>query len=351
MTPAHVGLLQGVLRSGDESVSKLVDWFDTTDLDAIDGDAHRLLPLAFRVMADARRRPVDMDRLRGVYRKSWYRNQQHIAALAQVTRTLDEVGIRHSVVAGLPLALNNYADVGARTVMTTRLVVPPSDARRAIDAVSKRGYRIRRHAQIFGYGIPTVLIAPSGVIIDIRDFVYGPGWSSADDPSITGRMVEWTRTDVRSKTLDTVDAAVLAAAEAGSSPNAWLQGVVDVFMTLRNADESDWKELSARYYASPLIVPLHEAVQCLIEEVGVDLGAGAAKWLHERVPDGKDRLVYASHRSGRRVLRLRSWYRRAAREQHGIEQPSFPKFVAAVYGITSIRDALNRVGHRALRSR
>lgn len=345
MTPDQLTLLQGILRAGDEAPDLLMRWCSTTNLDTVDGASHKLLPLLFRGLSNAGLEPAELDRLRGVYRKSWYRNQQHVAAVAQVAKVLQSGTIPHAVVGGLALAMTHYEDLGARTVQVSRLVVPAAEVGPAVDAITKLGFRVRRPARLYGFGLPTIFVSPSGVLLDVRDWTYGPGWPDVSDPEIWDRRRPLEEGDLASSTLDATDALVLAAAEGAATPEGWLQGVVDVAVLIRN-DSVDWAALAERYGSSPLLVPLHEAVAALVDDVGIDVGSAAAQWHRSAQPGLRQRAAFFGNRNGRRLIRLVPWYRNGRKGTVAGQQAGFGAFAAAVYGVDSLADAAGRVKRR-----
>ncbi len=355
MTPDQMRLLRGVLLVGDDAGHNMTSWCETTDLDSVDGSSHRLLPLLFRGLSQRELAPPELDRLRGVYRKSWYRNQQHVAAVATAIRVLDGAGIGHAVVAGLPLALTAYDDLGARMIPAVRVVVLPVDGEstvdllsRAVGLLSRRGFVTVDPSRGYGWGLPTLLATPGGGVLDVRGSVYGPGWSEAPDHELSARLVPLEGNGFATSTLDATDAMVEAATHAAATQDSWLQGLADIAFVARRADPAvDWAQVSARYDRTPLAVPLHEAVGTLIDEIGASLGTGAAKWHGEYKARAADRIGAWTHRNGRRLLRLPAWYRRGVHAQGRVMSPSgFITFAAAVYGIESPADAVRRVKRR-----
>lgn len=350
MTPDQAMLLRAVLLSGEAGERNANEWCSTADLDSVDGSSHKLLPLLFRSLSSRELAPRNMDRLRGVYRKSWYRNQQHVAAVSKAIEALDTAGIDHAVVAGLPIALTAYGDLGARSLYVARLVVPAADVERAVGRVARRGFEIQRSARVYGWGVPTILGTSTGGVLDIRGSVYGPGWADGRGEDLRERQVELVTETLASSTLDATDTIVLAAVEAASTPESWLQGLVDVALLARAADAAvDWSEVARRYGDSAMSVPLHDALSALVDDLGVAVGADAGRWHAEHRSRLRDRVAFWPHRNGRRLLRLVPWYLRGRRSRGQDVTPSgFVSFAAAVYGIDSRTDFVKRVKRRAM---
>ena len=68
-------LLEAALGDGEAAVAAAREWSLLVDLDRIDFGSFRLLPLLVRNLERLDIELPSSDRLRGIYRRCWYRNQ------------------------------------------------------------------------------------------------------------------------------------------------------------------------------------------------------------------------------------------------------------------------------------
>lgn len=119
----------------------LAAWSRHVDIDHLDSGSYRLLPLLWRRLARIGPGHPSHDRLKGVYRRTWYANQISIARVTPVLSALREAGIKAMVLKGVPLGLEAYRDVGARPMSDSDVAVPRVAARRAVEALVTAGFR------------------------------------------------------------------------------------------------------------------------------------------------------------------------------------------------------------------
>ncbi|MEM6327277.1 MAG: hypothetical protein AAF791_09185, partial [Bacteroidota bacterium] len=73
-TPDQVRLVRTCTLSGDAGDRAWHEWSATLDLNDVDPGSQRLLPLLYRRLVDRGIEADHLDRLKGVYRRSWYDN-------------------------------------------------------------------------------------------------------------------------------------------------------------------------------------------------------------------------------------------------------------------------------------
>lgn len=343
-------LLRGLLLPGAEARSYLTEWCRGTDLQAVDSATHQLLPLLYRRLADLGLSPPEMDRLRGVHRKTWYRNQRHLAALQMANEVLSAAHIDVTFVGGLTLALGAYDDLGLRMLDAAQIVVPLETTDRCIDKLIDSGFVVDGNRRTAGFGLPTRLRHQDGGHIDVREFVYGPGWPDALDQRLSGRTstVEVDGRPIR--TLPSSDAMAAAAAFGLTVPLGAYRCLVDlVFLSKRSDRAVSWADLVADYQDTLLSVPLAEALRTIGEEIPGALNSEAGNWVPEIRPTWRQRMQFWFHRRGRRLARMPAWYWRGTRRPGSAKDTGFIVFAKSVYDVTSTREAWAKLRRRLRR--
>ena len=141
-TASQEVLLRAALRPGVEAVDAWWQWCATSDLDRLDHFSTQLLPQVYRNLQDAQAHAVpEIGRLRGIYRRSWYRNQLVLHAAAGVREQLAAAGIPTMLVAGAAVALRHDPSLAARPIDDAGALVAASDMRRAQGVAPLKGSR------------------------------------------------------------------------------------------------------------------------------------------------------------------------------------------------------------------
>jgi hypothetical protein len=100
--------------------------------DVWDHATYRLLPLVHRRLVALGVDDPVLPRLKGLHRREWYRNRVTVARVAPVLQRLEGAGIATLVVHAVTLATTYYDELGARPIDHATILVPPSDAPRAL---------------------------------------------------------------------------------------------------------------------------------------------------------------------------------------------------------------------------
>src|SRR2546423_2111823 len=86
----------------------------TIDLDVMEEGSYFLLPLLYRRLVELEVDDPDLARLKGVYKRTWYRNQLLIDELQRPLAKLREEGVPLLALGPLTLATACYAELGLR---------------------------------------------------------------------------------------------------------------------------------------------------------------------------------------------------------------------------------------------
>jgi hypothetical protein len=137
----QTSLLHACLDSDPATASRhFEDWQRQLDLDHIDFGSYRLLPLLWKRIEALGFNSRDRDRIKGVYRRTWYSNQLVLARASVLVQSLAARQIPAMVIKGAPLALCDYGDPGQRPMDDVDLVVPFAAAHQAVDALWEAGW-------------------------------------------------------------------------------------------------------------------------------------------------------------------------------------------------------------------
>lgn len=315
--------LRAAVADHDEAVAAWQDLTRTVDLaDLWDAEVYRLLPLVWRRLGDSVG-AEHVDRLKGLYRKSWVQNQHHVHHASELVGRLAAEGIDTLLLKGLPVSLLYYDDLGARPMGDVDLLIRPDQASAAwrlleglgYETTSIRGrhpsrweqegdddwYRRLRHARGFRRGplddidvhttISLDFVAADTTVADTTDL-----WADARPLDLRGTVAA-----TLSPTHHLFHAIVHGL---GASEEAELRWVPDALTILAVAgDEIDWTAFVAaadRHRCSLLVA---DGVDHLIEVWAAPIPADVASRLRALPHDGRESaLRWIRQRSGQRLV-------------------------------------------------
>ena len=274
---------QLLLVALDDPDSAAVAWRSLRarlSLDDLEPGSFELLPLAYRNVS--RTTPDDplLPRLKGIYRRSWVKNNLLLGTTSQIADTLRSVGVQTLFLEGPMQAVRYYGDLALRPSSSVHVLVPARDAPKASNQLEGHGWTTRPGSD--GYPGWRVLFDAAGNICVLRSslaFDYrgvgagpseGPLWEDAETDSVSDTAVL-----VPSPT-DAFLAACVAGARYGPlPPTQWL---TDAVMILR-ACEIDWDRLIELAVTHGQGLRLRAALGCLLGLPVPERLAAAHAWL------------------------------------------------------------------------
>lgn len=139
-TPAQQLLLDACLAPDDDARIAWRAWCGSIDIDRIEEESFRHLPLAFHRHRDLTPRDRSLDLAGGVYRQSWYRNQILLRELGSVLDRLGGQSIDVLLLKGASLATRYYPTPATRPLGDIDVLVRHRDASRAVSLLVADGW-------------------------------------------------------------------------------------------------------------------------------------------------------------------------------------------------------------------
>ncbi len=138
--PQQELLLREAVSKDQTALKAWEKWKSIADMDHIDAGSYRLLPLVYRNLGRNGIRDPLMGKLKGIYRKSWYRNQTLFHHVAGIIRAFHGASMQTMVLKGAALTLLYYRDFGVRPMADFDVLVHTHQARAAIDRLRQLGF-------------------------------------------------------------------------------------------------------------------------------------------------------------------------------------------------------------------
>jgi len=140
-SPSQELLLEACLADEEAGLAAWQRWCATTDLDAIDEESFRHLPLAWHRLQHRAPRDRTYDIAKGVYRQAWYRNQLLLRTVGGILDALAADAIGAMLLKGTSLASRCYPTPATRPMVDIDLLVPHDQAARAFVVLERAGWR------------------------------------------------------------------------------------------------------------------------------------------------------------------------------------------------------------------
>ena len=288
--------MQAALFQGEGSIHAWHLWKKGTDIETntLDLSSFRLLPQVYRNLCDQGLSDPLIEKLKGIYRLHWYKNQRLFHHMTPVLKSFHAAGIKTMILKGAALSLQYYRDYGLRAMGDFDVLVPTRQALEAIVLLKRMGwttrgialealtedYRAVRHSQAFRDS--------SDCELDFHwHILSGNSAADADDDFWEGAH-EVNSQDVPTLTLNPTDQLLHVCVHGA----AWdevphVRWVADAMMILKVAkSEIDWSRFLLQAQKCRVTMPLRETFAYLRKKFGAPVSAEALKTL-QNIPVSK----------------------------------------------------------------
>ncbi len=134
-------LLQAALLEGEDAISAWQQWRSIVDLEGHpDNGSYRLLPLLYKNLQRYGVEDPFMERLKGIYRLEWCKNQRFFYEMSKVLKYLHDAGIQTMILKGVALTVLHYKNYAVRPMADIDILVPTSQALSTINLLNKAGW-------------------------------------------------------------------------------------------------------------------------------------------------------------------------------------------------------------------
>jgi hypothetical protein len=271
----HRLLLRAALIEGAQGVESWERWRKTVDFEAMDEASMRLMPLVSWNQSRIGYRHELTDRLRGLRRYWWIRNQVLMRGLAGVLDKFAAESIDVMALKGVPLAHDYYEDPGLRPMSDFDLLVPTDRADRGVELLLESGeWRINEPVPLFGPDgrVDTGARPGVGFASNVRDDECDLHWHMLHDccydgaeDSLWSRAVSMTVHERKVLAPDPTDLFMHVCVHgAAFNPMPPIRWIADAATIVRTAGDSmDWNRLAADADERLLSLVMREAVRLL----------------------------------------------------------------------------------------
>jgi hypothetical protein len=140
--PDELLLLRAILEKNDSTaIAHYTAWTETVNLDSIEGGSFMLLPLLYKRLAATGQPVLQLNRLRGIYLHSLYRNSLLFHKTFPLIVELEKMGVPVILLKGIALVAAYYEDIGARPMNDIDFLLPEEDVEKTLRFLKEQGWK------------------------------------------------------------------------------------------------------------------------------------------------------------------------------------------------------------------
>jgi hypothetical protein len=344
-------LLKAALFSGKMSLENWEKWCAIENLDAIDGASFRLIPLLHKNLEKYNIKTLEQERLKGISRFHWCKNQILIKAMHSLLSTLRCAGVDVLLLKGGALIFQYYHSPALRPMSDFDFMVPKNQLSKALSIMQGSGWasvdsmmlddpqvQSTRHSQSF--------VDSNGNECDLhwtplREATWKNAeahfWDTSERLDLPGYNVR-----VLGPTEHLLHTIVHGGHYNVLPPIRWIS---DAWIILENdAERIDWDRLLYLGKKYLCATSLRYGLLYLASEFKVEVPPSILLRLEQQIPRLQERIehrcvthIVSSYRLD--LLLLKAWFRHC-KQQHGKSIVSriitFPSFLRIYLKVNSL---------------
>jgi hypothetical protein len=294
-------LLRAALLRGPAALAAWEAWSAQVDLDTVDGGSFRLLPLLYvNLQAQGVTHPL-MQRLKGIYRYHWTKNQVLFHHAAAVLDRLHGAGFPTLVLKGGALATLYYPNPGLRPMTDFDVLVPLSQAAAAAALLAEAGWQPLLQRPLHAFTPAYFSIRPghgfrnaTGQECDLHWHVLFQACRPEADETFWQAAVPLAFQGRATLALSPADQLLhLCAHSTLWNPLASVRWVADALLLLR-ATEVNWPRLVSQAQAFGLTWPMLDTLTYLRSLLDAPVPAAVTAQLQAAPVSRLERRAYES---------------------------------------------------------
>ena len=291
-------LLKAGIFAGEPMFSAFEKWKTLVDFETdIQYASFRQLPLLYQNLNSFGVKDPLMNRLKGIYRKAWSKNQILFFKTGKVLQILHEAAIKTIVLKGVALTVWAYKNYAVRPMADMDILVPVSQASEAFELLKMNGWKSLDQLNDdynFKYNKSITLISEDDTELDLHWYPFDECYGLMKDEDFWDRAVPLVVSGQKTLALNPADELLLTCVH-GLMPNPEppIRWIPDAATILKSANGTiDWKRFIEYTEKFGVIIPVKEAFRYLKENFKAHFPPAVYREIMEMKPSLADKLVY-----------------------------------------------------------
>ena len=296
-TPEQELLLRAALLQGEAAAAAWEEWRARVDIDRVDAGSYRLLPLLYANLRSlgAVSEPL-LEKLKGIYRHTWYKNNLLLHRTAGLLRSFSERDLEVLVLKGAALLTLYYEDLGLRPMADIDILVREERAGRAASLLQGQGWRSRRNFETQRRSRHNILFRDDGgQQLDLHWYLLRECRYPGADREFWDNAVRVRIGGVESRTLGPADQLLHTCVHGYQWHNVPpIRWVADALTIIQGGEGNlDWRYLVEQVRTRGLVLPMRETLAYLRESFFAPVPETTLEALWREPTSAADRVIYA----------------------------------------------------------
>lgn len=274
-------LLKAILLPREEAIKAWEEWLKIVNIDTLEAGTNRMFPLLYAKLKEYDIKHPLMDKFKGIYRQTWYKNQMTFHHIVPLLKAFKNEGIETIVLKGAALTVLYYKDLGLRHMSDFDLMIAPPDVQKSLIILQNHGYILNRPTYTWeSFDDGTLFSRLHGIgfkhrnskqELDLHWHLLEENCDPDDDLNLWQHIQPININNFSTNTLDATDHLMHICVHGlrwnSLVPIRW---VVDAKIII-DQNEIEWKRLIEEAKKREVILPVLYAFNYLLDEFSVPI--------------------------------------------------------------------------------
>ncbi len=306
-------LLKSALEQGEESFRAWDEWKKKENIDQIEGASYRLFPLVYHNLQKQGLKDPSLERLKGIYRLTWYRNHLLFDRVQEVLEAFQNQKINMLILKGVPLVLCFYKDYGLRPMNDFDILVPGNKIHDACETLFSLGWKVKDESLEWYLSLHHCVpfVNKEGFEVDLHQSMLQLCPQKTADEDFWQESIPLKIGNVCASMLNTTDLLFHVCTHGATWEKLHLiRWVADAMMILR-ASSIAWQRLVQISQKKESLLAMRDTLGYLSETFHAPIPEDIIQQLHSIKPRIMERIVYYAGTSEKRMhlgFLFKCWY-------------------------------------------
>lgn len=277
-------MLRAALLQRELALESWNEWKRNVNIDVVDYGSHRLIPLLYRNLQRHGVKDPLMERLKGVYRYYFYKNEILMHGIGTLLAAFEDAGIKTMVLKGAALIQLYYRESGLRPMLDADVLVHASQAEQAMELLTRLRWKPVRYKRP-QMRIPILHSTPfeddGGRQLDLHWHLFWECFNANDDDDYWANAIPIKIGGVQTLAINPTD-QLLHTCWHGARwnevpPIRWIADAMAIMG--ESAEEIDWARLMRKAQKHRIIMPVKDALEYLKKTFNAPIPDGLLKSL------------------------------------------------------------------------
>lgn len=246
LSQEQILLLKACVLDKENAIDAWREWQKYVDIEKLDAASNSLLSQLYYNLSACKVKNLELERLKGIYKRNWYANQILFQKLKVILKNLGNSNIPTILLGDSAIAAGYYQSYSQRVIHQFSLLLHPDDGKLAVSLLQKHGWSVNDRTQ-FILEKNNLLVLLENESRNKLQLISNIFWTASQE--YTNKQI-WINTttckinSINTLILDSTEIFLyLCLALFDWNKNKSIVFLIDAMIVLNQTEKFDWQKL------------------------------------------------------------------------------------------------------------